>query len=73
METTSIDTHADQADDRPATGWANYNGDQRHILTEGAKGPTVEGLACFPVTAEYDPVTDRTRVGFSNYPPAAGS
>lgn len=74
METTPSETHAEPADvTRPVAGYANYNGDQRQILADGAKGPTLDGLACFPVTAEYDPETNRTRVGFSHYPPEAGS
>lgn len=52
-------------DTRQPTGWATYNGDTRGILTEGPKGPNTLGEALWPVTADYDPKTDKTRVGFS--------
>lgn len=60
----------DPIDVRQPTGFANFRGDQRQILGEGAKGPSYTGEYLWPVTAEYDPETDRTRVGFSLIPPA---
>lgn len=56
--------------DRQPTGWANYRGDCRGILAEGPKGPNYMGELMWPVTAEYDAETDRTRVGFSLQAPA---
>lgn len=59
------------SDTRQATGWANYPGDCRGILTEGPKGPNYMGEVVWPVTAEYDAETDRTRVGFSLQAPVS--
>lgn len=51
--------------DRLPTGFATYSGDARGILNDGAKGPNYMGELMWPVTAEYDAETDKTRVGFS--------
>lgn len=50
---------------RKPVRFATYNGDMTGILTEGVKGPNVMGEPLYPVTAEYDAVSDKTRVGFS--------
>jgi hypothetical protein len=56
---------------RLPTGWANYPGDVRHILDDPEpKGPNYMGELMFPVTADYDPETDTTRVGFSLMAPS---
>lgn len=57
-------------DTNPATlrlpiGHANYSGDCRSILSDGAKGPNYMGELMYPVTAEYDAESNTTRVGFS--------
>ena len=58
-------------DERRPTGFANYRGDHRQILDRGdtAMGPNLMGELLWPVTADYDPETNRTRVGFSLLPP----
>lgn len=43
--------------------FANYGGDVTHIVGE-VKGPNMLGEMLTAVTADYDPETDRTRVGF---------
>lgn len=57
--------------DREPVCWATYPGDCRAILTEGAKGPNTMGELLWPITADYDPKTNRTRVGFSYIGPPA--
>lgn len=59
--------------DRKPIGFATYNGDVRGILNEGPKGPNYMGELMWPVTAEYDAATDKTRVGFSLLAPEATS
>ncbi len=49
---------------RAASRHANYPGDARHIVGE-VKGPNTFGEFLTAVDAEYDPATDRTRVGFA--------
>lgn len=44
--------------------FANYRGDVRHIVGE-VKGPNMLGESLTAVTADYDGVADRTRVGFA--------
>ena len=51
--------------ERRPTGFATYRGDVRGILNEGPKGPNYMGELMWPVTADYDAETNRTRVGFS--------
>lgn len=46
--------------------FATYPGDNRHVIGE-VKGPNTLGEALRAVTAEYDPATDSTRVGFSYF------
>lgn len=44
----------------------NYSGDRRgSTFLNGRVGPTTAGEYLYPVDAEYDPETDRTRVTFS--------
>lgn len=50
--------------------FANYKGDVRGILKEGRKGPNTLGEWLWPVSADYDPETDTTRVGFSLMEPS---
>lgn len=57
------------SDTRQPVQFATYNGDVRTILTEGGKGPNTIGEMLYPVTAEYDSVADKTRVGFSYIAP----
>ena len=64
-----MDLGKQPVDDRQATSFANYRGDQRSILEAGAKGPNYMGEAMWPVTAEYDADANMTRVGFSLMPP----
>ena len=59
-----------QMSERKPVRWATYNGDQRGILTDGAKGPNTLGELLWPVTADYDAETNKTRVGFSYIAPA---
>ena len=60
-------------DDRAAIGHLTYNGDVRDTFDMqtylGAKGPNYMGEAMFPVSVEYDPETNKTRVGYSLIPP----
>jgi len=57
-------------DTRQATGYANYNGDVRPGLDmKRAMGPNYMGELMWPVTASYDPETNKTKVGFSLMPP----
>lgn len=58
--------------DRKPVTFLNYNGDQRHILDGPPLGPNTMGELLYPVTAEYDAVTDRTRVGLSYVAPRGG-
>lgn len=44
--------------------WATYNADVRHIVGE-VKGPNLLGEMLTAVTAEHDPETGQTRVGFA--------
>ena len=48
--------------DEEPTRWLNYPGDRRSM--RNIVGPTTEGNFLAPVEAEYDPATNRTRVGF---------
>lgn len=67
-------TSARVPDDRQPARHATYPGDVTHIVTDGAKGPTTFGEAVYPVTADYDPETNKTRVGFSYLtPPTEGA
>jgi hypothetical protein len=57
-------------DTRKPTGHANYPGNvtaaiARDIESGRPFGPSYMGEQMWPVTATYDPETDRTRVGFS--------
>ena len=52
-------------DTREATGFATYKGDVRSILNDPPKGRSYMGEYWFPLTAEYDPETNKTRVGFT--------
>lgn len=45
--------------------WCTYNGDVRHILDEGRKGPNTLNEYLYPVTAEFDEDANKTRVGWS--------
>lgn len=57
-------------DTRLAVGFANYPGDvTANVLSEGPKGPNTFGELLYPVSAEYDPEVDKTRVGFSYQAP----
>lgn len=58
-------------DTRQPVGFATYPGDCRGILQEVPKGPNYMGELMWPVTAEYDETTNKTRVGFSLQPPKA--
>lgn len=51
--------------ERKPVQFATYNGDVRSILNDGGKGPNTLGEWLYPVTAEYDAETKKTRVGFS--------
>lgn len=56
----------------PAAGHANYQGNVVPGLDfTRAMGPTYMGELVWPVAADYDAETDRTRVGFSLIPPTA--
>lgn len=44
--------------------WATYPGDVTHMIGE-VKGPNLLGEPLTAVTAEYDPATNKTRVGFT--------
>lgn len=57
-------------DNRLPVRFLNYPGDVRGILNEGRKGPTMFNEWVYPVTASYDPKTNKTRVGFSYIAPA---
>lgn len=61
------------SDTREPIGHANNNGDVRNTFDFetflGHKGPNYMGEVMFPVTAEYDPETNKTKVGFSLLPP----
>ena len=61
------------SDTRKPTSFLNYKGDVRGILrdTNLRLGPNVLGEWLYPVTAEYDAETNRTRVGVSLIAPAA--
>jgi hypothetical protein len=54
---------------RKPVQFATYKGDVRSILADGRKGPNTIGEWLYPVTADYDPETNRTRVGFSYIAP----
>lgn len=47
-----------------ATRFATYPGDVTHMVGE-IKGPNTLGEPLTAVTAEYDPLEDKTRVGFT--------
>lgn len=46
-------------------GYANYRGDQRHMVGE-LKGPTTYGSLLIVVDADYDPQANRTRARFAH-------
>jgi len=48
----------------PAARWANYSGDQTHMVGQRV-GPTTLGDWLTAVDANYDAATDTTRVGFA--------
>lgn len=55
---------------RSPIGFANYPGDVVEAIALDAIdgrpfGPNYMGERMWPVTADYDPTTDKTRVGFS--------
>lgn len=54
-------------DERKPTAFLNYNGDVRNVLERGERpmGPSYMGEWWFPLTAEYDPETNKTHVGFT--------
>ena len=52
-------------DTRRPTAALTYHGDQRGIDPRWSLGPNTLGEWLWPVTADYDPATDRTRVGLS--------
>ena len=54
---------------REPVQFANYRGRLTNILTDGPKGPNTLGELLYPVTADYDPETNKTRVGFSYIAP----
>jgi hypothetical protein len=57
--------------DRQPTGWATYPGDHRHLAGRAEPmGPNYMGEPMWPVTADYDAETNRTRVGFSLVSPS---
>lgn len=56
-------------DTRAPVQWCTYPGDARGILTDGPKGPNTLGEMLYPVAAEYDPETGKTRVGWSYIAP----
>lgn len=56
--------------ERVPEGHANYRGDVRGTFDENRPyGPGYDGEYRWPVETEYDPETDRTRVGFTRTPP----
>lgn len=55
---------------REPQGHANYRGDVRSTFDDDRPlGPGYDGELRFPVDAEYNPDTNRTRVGFTKVPP----
>lgn len=57
-----------------AIGYANYPGDitssiERDVESREPFGPNYMGELMWPVSAAYDAVTGRTRVGFALSPP----
>jgi hypothetical protein len=55
--------------ERRPIGFANYPGDHTHLAgRDEPMGPNYMGELMWPVTAERDPKTDRTKVGFSLIP-----
>jgi hypothetical protein len=49
---------------RPAARWANYPGDQTHMIGQHV-GPTALGDWLTAVDAVFDQETNQTRVGFA--------
>lgn len=49
---------------RPAVRWATYPRDQRGAVGQ-VMGPTTMREPVTVIEASYDPVTDRTRLGFA--------
>lgn len=63
---------ADEVEDtRKPTAFLSYNGDVTSILesNDRPKGPSYMGEWWFPITAEYIPEINKTRVGFTLIPP----
>lgn len=58
---------------RPAVNWLNYRGDQTHLIypIQPPLGPNAYGEHLYPVIAEYDWVTNWTRVGLTPIAPPA--
>lgn len=54
---------------RQPVAFLNYNGDQRHILNGPPLGPNTIGELLYPVTAEYDDTSNKTRIGLSYIAP----
>lgn len=61
---------------RPVAGFANYPGDVVEAISLDAIngrpfGPNYMGEKMWPVSADYDAATNKTRVGFSLVAPGA--
>jgi len=55
--------------ERHPTGYATYPNDHTHLAGRvEPMGPNAMGELMWPVTADYDPETNKTRVGFSLIP-----
>jgi hypothetical protein len=65
--------NAEDYPNRTAVNWLTYNGDHRHLVSHDgesvALGPNTYGELMYPVTATYDDVADKTRVGLSPIAP----
>lgn len=48
-----------------AQTFLNYKGDRSNMQHPQAMGPNTLGEVLYTVSAEYDPETDRTRVGLT--------
>lgn len=60
---------------RPAVNHLTYPGDHRHLVEPDQipLGPNAYGESFFPVIAEFDPETNKTRVGLTPIAPPAHS
>ena len=58
---------------RKPVQFATYHGDVSDIVNDGRKGPNTLGEWLYPVTADYDPAANETRVGFSYLAPEVSS